>query len=312
MPAQITQYATIVPLDYEQGREEFAVVFVCHDWSELTCLLEDPECYLKKKGEKFGQKPVDNPGGAIPWEVQSPVTILFEWAGSNPDALRHTLASATQLQSAPNAVSENIGALDVSSFIDQAPKVRAELDTIFAVGVFIVDFAVRTRTITVRYHPPVSSSSAPIDSDALTDSTLVPQGPQEAGYAASLHFDIGDTAAQRAGFVVKYLEDQAGTLTKVLNAPQRDFKIGRTDFAEIGNDIVFSRPAVSQQRLAIEPAKLPPLVLVDMNPSQRVFGATVNGPGCTICVVVGGVLVNPWLLNPTGTTTFKCYAKPGG
>jgi hypothetical protein len=337
MLQQTIDQAAMLPLDYTPTRRELSTVFMSPHWASLQELLTDPCRYLQAQGKTWPQ--VDNQQESdYPWKLLAPATALIRWVGESPETLVAARASLpltffTALGGGDGGSDGNgltsDGILTLIRNVGANPQVvRDALDEVFPDGFYMADFALDTHTIEIFYHPaPVrkDDDGAPIRwyQGEFTNSVLIKvpsDGPGTNLPSATLHFDVGRDPAERAQFIMDYLEDWVGVVTEALHYPGREFLIGKADLVDRG------------QTIDIEPAKEGPIPEAEPSSPNRPFalivveglslpaGETAVGDGndsCLVCVEVNGVYVPPEETVPSGRfvlgqTTVKCYLDPLG
>lgn len=320
---QPDNFAAIVPLDYGPDREELSLIFASYDWTQLPELLRNPVQFFQDQSQHWEQEAAL--GTAHEWKLLTPSTVILQWVGKTQEALGHTaqVAKHTVPEEASTRKKSVEGLTD--HFGDTANLV-AELRQNFPKGFFLAEFAFKTRTLFIRYHPAEvrkdgNDRKLRHFSGQFTNATANKLMPfKEGRMAASVHIDIGQTHEERAHFVMDFIEDCESFFTEAL-ASAPEFFVGDVPLVEkhgkiqiktsapglrphvkMANDIPY--PTVYMET----PAEAQPSGLKDAN----------SHIDCLVCVMSNGQWVNPSDPNDftvratyfVGNTVIKCYTPP--
>lgn len=244
----VTPYAgsgTIVPLDYGHSGypPEHSVLLVPDNWSSLVELLQYPFDFLVDAKLRFGKHVSTNP---FSWDSVGPMTIILEpltnLTRQNAESL-HALALAAEIRSPGNphynAMANALRALIPQWKTKTPEKWRGDLIKACTFpdgmvtkckGYFLVEYALYTRVIVIRYIPP-SPAPPPIYMDVVTAVTFSDfLSTKPFPRPALMHFDLksgvdqngtyppythASVARLKAQFVVDYVSDPKATLERL-------------------------------------------------------------------------------------------------
>lgn len=206
--------AGVVLLDYSTAanfRQENSVIYVSNDWEELVTLLSDSKLFLESQRIAFR----DKFGTLVPtpprWTLKEPHTIVIvPLLGEASQAVRTiSLVRPDLRDNLQKALHEVRREVNYNWLYD---TLGGFLDEAFGGPGFIVEYAIDTGVVWIRYHRPKTKPSVRY-SGKLTPATIgnilvdnVGGGLARTG-AASLHFDIGMRSDERAKFAVDYIEE---------------------------------------------------------------------------------------------------------
>jgi|GEM_PF-4077988 len=308
--------ASLVPLDFGDGRQELSLVFISYEWHDLVSIIRDPVKFFAASGSSWNQI---TPGGEDPyeWDLLSDCTLVLEWIGGSSSSIYRSLAMA------PGAGEDST---PTPADLKDPETLKKVLDKHYPTGVIHAEFALNTRILYIKYHPCPTDGLRPRRfSGKYTSSTLVKHVPADpAGYVgASVHFDIGQNLVQRARFVVDYLEDWIGVVNEAISAQGTTFRTGEANHVEKGGTIEIKAPVeATPPTLQADPDNGYPTVIVESRAAKATAPAALTSAAkpvltadygddpCQVCIEINGVLVNPTTMN-SGTTVVKCYIPPG-
>ncbi len=262
-----TNRAAIFPLDYSDALEpvriEHSISLFSTDWKELQTILEDPVNELRDLGPLWPQRfPYDPGASKIRWQIQAPVEARIEYLAGDNSAV-HRLACACNVNTKVlREESDDIRADLTRALASKSDKLLEPIPIDLAVqavmqmiqpfltlqqiadtvdltgGYFLLEFAPRTRFMTIKYGPPqknlnefyasyVDPGREPAKGrmPIFTRATFGVLGDQwksqddASPQPGILHFDIGRpgyAAQDRAAFIMDHLENPARTC-QVLN-----------------------------------------------------------------------------------------------
>ena len=175
--------ATIVPLDYGGGRVENSVLYFSDEWDGLKDLLVDPVDRVAQLERSFGQ----HIGDKHPFKLESPTTVVLD----------HVLSRFEFLAQMAGFLSIDIP-LSESKIDALAHRLRDR----FPGGCFLVEFAIETHILRIRYLPPANVGN-PHFTDPIMQPTLA---LVEGTTLGDLHFDIKGDPTRRAELVMDFID----------------------------------------------------------------------------------------------------------
>lgn len=236
-------FATIAKLDYGHPKPEFSLILVPDNWSDLVGLLAVPYELLRKARQTFT---IDPSAQDHYWDVYGPLTIILDPltvpSRSSAEALRIIALAVEKRGSHFDGMAAAIRALIPqwqsighdswrTTLINSCAPSRDNAK-ILCPGFFLVEYALITRVMVVRYIPPAVPAPYFVDnitpitfSDFLVDlhvgTTTDPPNPRE----AFMHFDLKsatdpaytseNVAIMKAQFAVDYITSPTETLKGV-------------------------------------------------------------------------------------------------
>lgn len=294
--------AGVVLLDYSTAanfRQENSVIYVSNDWEELETLLSNSKLFLESQRiafrDKFGT-PVPTPPR---WTLKEPHTIVIvPLLGEASQAVRTISIVRPDLRdNLQKALHEVRREVNYNWLYD---KLDGFLDEAFGGPGFIVEYAIDTGVVWIRYHRPKTKPKVRY-AGKLTPATIgnilvdnVGAAPSRTG-AASLHFDIGMRSDERAKFAVDYIE-QPNFLAPTFST---DLSVGDCVTASPGPNLERSQP--------LRAPKAPSFLNDPLDP----FGPSVvmeigvdGGDPCCVCL---GIMLREAGMNPEGTQVTSYY-----
>lgn len=243
-------YSALVTLDYGHlgQKPEHSLIVIPNSWSDLRALLTFPFEYLLKAKVSYT---IAKELRQYLWDPYGPLTIILDPltnpSRANADALRH-LAIAFDLRAATEV--EFVGkSATLHGLIDNPSKTsqsawRTALMTIFngsCPGFFMIEYALYTRVMIVRYIPPSTYKS--VYDDAITPVTIsdfsdYDHKGQRPGF---MHFDLKkldsntklpvaythqNVASLKADFVVDYITNHVQLLNTLCDSSKITFVQG--------------------------------------------------------------------------------------
>lgn len=284
-------YATIVKLDYGHQDPEFSLILVPDRWSDLVELLELPYEYLRKARQTFTH---DSSASDHYWDVYGPLTIILDPltvpSRTSAEGLRVLSTAVRQRGGIFTAVANNLDGLipnwQARTHFDWKDQVQVACKPVDGVaktdipcpGFFVVEYALVTRVMVIRYVPPAlhptyfKNSITPVTfSDFLVNLPSGAAKPRE----AFMHFDLinpkesytpQNVALMKAQFAADYVVDPIETLKSVTKLTNARIEMGGASFRYHYTAAMYGRSADLTKPVGVQQPANASTFLVDSKP----------------------------------------------